>query len=252
MFEFDRNFSITASECDSNEEDNYSDISRASSPPGSVATKTTMANGTVINQIAHQKLVSCDALPEYSALHQTETAPLEDSVLSLRITSIYSISPNNNSNTERSNSPDSSCSEQSDFLSNSSSSNKTCSSLLTTKTKPAVPTSFNNLLFRQSVGGHQTVNVSKNLSKRSAIPKNKVLDKLVENRKYCVLCRFKAVPETFKTKGALKFHLRIKHSKEIDQQQEDHEVMSEPETSERSLELKSPTLSEPSRSPPPR
>ena len=60
------------------------------------------------------------------------------------------------------------------------------------------------------------------------------------------------MPETFKTKGALKFHLRIKHSKEIDQQQEDHEVMSEPETSERSLELKSPTLSEPSRSPPPR
>ena len=46
-----------------------------------------------INQIAHQKLVSCDAL------HQTETTPLEDSVLSLRITSIYSISPNNNSNT---------------------------------------------------------------------------------------------------------------------------------------------------------
>ena len=45
------------------------------------------------------------------------------------------------------------------------------------------------------------------------------------------------MPETFKTKGALKFHLRIKHSKEIDQQQEDHEVMSEPETSERSLEL---------------
>ena len=93
--------------------------------------------------------------------------------------------------TERSNSPDSSCSEQSDFLSNSSN-NKTCSSLLTTKTKPAVPTSLNNLLFRQSVGGHQSVNVSKNLSKRSAIPK-KVLDKLVENRKYCVLCRFKVI-----------------------------------------------------------
>ena len=101
--------------------------------------------------------------------------------------------------TERSNSPDSSCSEQSDFLSNSSN-NKTCSSLQTTKTKPAVPTSLNNLLFRQSVGGHQTVNVSKNLSKPSAIPK-KVLDKLVENRKYCVLCRFKVINifNSFKT-----------------------------------------------------
>ena len=61
------------------------------------------------------------------------------------------------------------------------------------------------------------------------------------------------MPETFKTKGALKFHLRIKHLKEIDQQ-ENQEVMSEPESSseEDRRRLKSPVFSEPSRSPPPR
>ena len=62
------------------------------------------------------------------------------------------------------------------------------------------------------------------------------------------------MPETFKTKGALKFHLRIKHFQEIDQQ-ENQEVMSEPEScdeGDKSRRLKSPTFSEPSRSPPPR
>ena len=42
-----------------------------------------------------------------------------------------------------------------------------------------------------------------------------VLEKLVENRQTCILCPASANPVTFKTKGSLKFHLRIKHSKEI-------------------------------------
>jgi hypothetical protein len=43
-----------------------------------------------------------------------------------------------------------------------------------------------------------------------------VLDTFVENRTYCVLCRDdKPIPEIFRTKGALRFHMRIKHFKEL-------------------------------------
>ena len=43
------------------------------------------------------------------------------------------------------------------------------------------------------------------------------LEELVENRQYCVLCPIKDNPETFKTKGALKFHIRIKHHYKIEE-----------------------------------
>lgn len=41
-----------------------------------------------------------------------------------------------------------------------------------------------------------------------------ILERLTENRDYCVLCPLKAVPR-YKTRGALKFHLRIKHSQDL-------------------------------------
>ena len=50
------------------------------------------------------------------------------------------------------------------------------------------------------------------LETKSKISKE-LLEKLVQNRNYCKLCPLKAQPDIFKTKGALKFHLRIKHFK---------------------------------------
>ena len=56
----------------------------------------------------------------------------------------------------------------------------------------------------------RTVNPRHSLEMKSNISKD-LLDKLVENRNYCKLCPLKANQDVFKTKGALKFHLRIKH-----------------------------------------
>ena len=56
----------------------------------------------------------------------------------------------------------------------------------------------------------RTVNPRHSLEMKSNISKD-LLDKLVENRNYCKLCPLKAKQDVFKTKGALKFHLRIKH-----------------------------------------
>ena len=56
----------------------------------------------------------------------------------------------------------------------------------------------------------RTVNPRQSLEMKSNISKD-LLDKLVENRNYCKLCPLKAKQDVFKTKGALKFHLRIKH-----------------------------------------
>ena len=39
------------------------------------------------------------------------------------------------------------------------------------------------------------------------------LDKLVNDRNYCILCSVDS--DTFKSKGALRFHYRLKHSKEL-------------------------------------
>lgn len=57
--------------------------------------------------------------------------------------------------------------------------------------------------------GSQTSSVSPKQSNQKAI-----LERLTENRDYCVLCPYKAFTK-YKTRGALKFHLRIKHSKEL-------------------------------------
>ena len=56
----------------------------------------------------------------------------------------------------------------------------------------------------RAVNPRQCLDMKSNISKE-------LLDKLVENRNYCKLCPLKAQPDVFKTKGALKFHLRIKH-----------------------------------------
>ena len=51
-------------------------------------------------------------------------------------------------------------------------------------------------------------------------PKIGILEKLIENRNYCVLCPYYKKDTIFKTKGALKFHLRIKHSNELQEEQD--------------------------------
>ena len=57
-----------------------------------------------------------------------------------------------------------------------------------------------------------SLNAAAGLETKSKISKE-LLEKLVQNRNYCKLCPLKAQPDIFKTKGALKFHLRIKHFK---------------------------------------